>query len=367
MLKRVLGSRGLMSAVVVVIVVASAAIAWQLTRSGPAMRSYCAQMPDAIGLYQGSAVTIMGVPIGRVTDIAPDAGTARVRFTVPADRKLPPDVGAVTVSDTLIADRKLALIGAEPQGPGWDSHRCITRTLTPKSMSETFDALAQLGRQLNGSGQPGQADAVGAGLDALDRATAGSGDQINTLVLQLGNALSSPDAAIGHIGGLLDALTELTHRARSGWPTVQTAMTGLTQTFSDINTLEFPEIVRVVANVVDVLPQLNDVVMMFGSPALRAIDSIPNLPQLLSAGVGTLSDVLRMAPAIAAGFAESIDESTGRPTIGYAPPKLALPQPNTDVVCASVQAITGQRCQTAENGSVTVPSLPALLAAVSAK
>ncbi|MEU1981084.1 MlaD family protein [Nocardia sp. NPDC019395] len=364
MLKRALGSRGFMSALVMVTFVGAGMAGWQFARPGPEMRTYCAQMPDAVGLYEGSAVAIMGVPVGRVTDITPDGATARVDFTVPADRKLPPDVGAVTVSDTIIADRKLTLVGAEPQGPGWDSSKCITSTLTPKSLSETLDALAELGHQLNGSGQPGQA---GAGLEALDRATAGSGDRINTLVLQLGKALSAPDAAIGHIGKLLDALTELTHRARGGWPTVQTTITGLTQTFVDINTLEFPEIVRVVANLVDVLPQLNDVVMMFGSPALREIDSIPNLPQSLAAGVGSLSDVIRMTPAIAAGFAESIDTTTGRISIGYAPPKLALPPSNTTGVCAAMELITGQRCQTAENGAVTIPSLPAILGAVSAR
>lgn len=367
MLKRALGSRGFMSALVVVTFLGAGVAGWQLARPAPEMRSYCAQMPDAVGLYEGSAVAIMGVPIGRVTEIAPDGATARVRFTVPADRKLPPDVGAVTVSDTIIADRKLTLIGAEPPGPGWDPSQCITKTLTPKSLSETLDALARLGQQLNGSGQPGQAGAVGAGLEALDRATAGSGDRINTLVLQLGRALSAPDAAIGHIGKLLDALTELTHRARGGWPTVQTTITGLTQTFVDINTLEFPEIVRVVASLADVLPQLNDVVMMFGSPALRAIDSIPNLPQSLAAGAGSLSDVIRMTPAIAAGFTESIDKATGWMTIGYAPPKLALPQSHTTEVCAAIELITGQRCRTSENGAVTIPSLPAILAAVSAR
>ncbi|TLG05293.1 MCE family protein [Nocardia cyriacigeorgica] len=367
MLKRALGSRGFMSAVVVITLVGASMIGWQFAKPTPEMRVYCAQMPDAIGLYEGSAVAIMGVPVGRVTHIEPDGASARVRFTVPAERKLPPDVGAVTVSDTLIADRKLALIGAEPRGPGWNSEKCITKTLTPKSLSETLDALAQLGHQLNGSGQPGQAGALGAGLDALNRATTGSGEEINTLVRQLGTALSAPDAAIGHIGKLLDALTELTHRARGGWPTVETTITGLTQTFVDINTLEFPQIVRVVASLADVLPQLNDVVMMFGSPALRAIDSIPNLPQMLSAGVGSVSDVIEMTPAIAAGFAESIDESSGRMTIGYAPPQLALPPPVGTQVCAAVESITGQRCGTGENGAVTVPSIPAILAAVSAR
>src|ERR1700756_2977785 len=110
MLVRILGSRGVMSAAVVLVVLLIGVVVVRLSHPSPAMRSYCAEMPDAIGLYKGSAVTIMGAPVGRVSDIQPDGGSARVRFTVPAARRLPPDVGAVTVSDTVIADRKLALV-----------------------------------------------------------------------------------------------------------------------------------------------------------------------------------------------------------------------------------------------------------------
>lgn len=60
----------------------------------------------------------------------------------------------MTVSENLIADRNLALIGAEPAGPGWDPGTCITRSLTPKSLSETFDALAGLADKLNGAEIP---------------------------------------------------------------------------------------------------------------------------------------------------------------------------------------------------------------------
>ncbi|MBY8856718.1 MlaD family protein [Nocardia sp. CA2R105] len=368
MLAKILGSRGLMSAAVIVVLVLVAGVGLELTKSGPGERSYCADMPDSIGLYKDSAVTIMGVQVGKVTSIEPDGPAARVRFTVRSDRTLPPDVGAVTVSNTLIADRNLALIGAEPaSGPGWSSGRCITKTLTPKSLSQTFDALAALSDQLDAAKDPAQRNAVGSGLDALDRATSGSGEQINSLVLQLSRALNSPDAAIGHIGKLLDDLTDLAHRAHNGWSNVQATLIPLAQTFSDINTLAFPPVIQMVAGLTDVLPQLNDVIMMFGTPALRALDSIPNLAQLISAGVGSLAEIIRMAPGIASGFAGAIDPVSGQFTIGYAPPKLALPQANTAQLCAATQTITGQRCQTAANGAVTVPSLPALLAAVSAK
>ncbi|WP_024803554.1 MlaD family protein [Nocardia sp. BMG51109] len=367
MLAKILGSRGLMSAAVVVVLVAAAAVGLQLSRSGPGERGYCAEMPDSIGLYEGSAVTVMGVQVGKVTDIRPDGAKARVRFTVREDRTLPPDVGAVTVSENLIADRNLALIGAEPSGPGWNPAACITKTLTPKSLSETFDALAGLADKLNGAQDPAQQGAFGAGLDAADRATAGTGDQLNDLIQQLGKALAAPDAAIGHIGQLLDALAELAHRAHGGWAQLKETIIQLPRAFHEINTLAFPPVVEIVASLAEVLPQLNDVFMMFGTPAIRAVDAIPDLPQLLSAGVGSLTDVIRMAPAIATGFTNSIDPASGRLTIGYAPPKLALPQPDADRVCAAVQAVTGQPCAPPDDGSVTLPALPALLAGVSAR
>ncbi len=367
MLTRFLGSRGMMSTAVVLTLTAAAAIGLRLSTPNLPMRDYCADMPDSIGLYEGSAVTIMGVQVGRVTDIQPIRTSARVRFTVRADRALPPDVGAVTVSDTLVSDRKLALIGAEPSGPGWDSRHCVTKTLTPKSLSQTFEALAGLADRLNGAGDPAQRNAFGAGLDALDRATAGTGDQINEIIRRLGDALAAPDAAIGHLGQLLDALAELAHRARGGWSEVEASITGLPRTFGDINTLAFPPIIELVAALADLLPQLNDVIMMVGSPALRALDSIPDLAAMIAAGVGSLAEIIRSTPAIASGFAGAIDPATGQLTIGYAPPKLALAQSDAAQICAALEAIATQRCQTSASGAVTVPAILLLLAAVSGK
>ncbi len=366
--KSILGSRGLMSAAVVVVVVLAGALGLRLSTPHPPMRAYCADLPDSIGLYEGSAVTVLGVPVGRVTGISVVGVSARVEFTVRADRTLPADVGAVTVSDTLIADRRLALIGDEPAGPGLASGgACITKTLTPKSLSQTFDALAGLADQLNGAGDPAQRTAVGAGLDALDRATTGTGDQLNDLILALSRALSAPDAAIGHLGKLLDALSALAQRARHGWAQVETTVSGLPQTFDDIVTIAFPPIIQIVATLAELLPQLNDVVMMFGSPALRALDSVPELSRMIAAGVSSLAEVIARTPVLAGGFAGAVDPVSGQLTIGYAPPKLAPAPPDSARICAAVQAVTGQGCQTSAEGVVTIPALPVLLAGVSTR
>ncbi|MGW4634472.1 MlaD family protein [Nocardia sp. NPDC004415] len=359
----VLASRGVMSVAVVVTLVLAGALGLRLSRPEPPTRAYCAEMPDAIGLYEGSAVTVLGVQVGRVTGIRVAGATAHVEFTVRADRALPPDVGAVTVSDTLVADRRLALIGAEPDGPGWNPGTCITRTLTPKSLSQTFDALARLADQLNGTDATG----LGAGIAAIDRATAGTGGQVNDIILALSRALDAPDAAIGHLGELLDALAALAQRARGGWGQVETTVSGLPQTFEDIVTIAFPPIVEIVDTLSDLLPQLNDVILMFGGPALRAVNSVPDLPRLIEAGVASLAEVIAMTPTVATGLAGAVDPVSGTVTLGYAPPRLALAQQDTERFCAALAAVTGERCELSDGGVATIPALPALLAGVSAR
>ncbi|MFE3262296.1 MlaD family protein [Nocardia sp. NPDC059229] len=367
MLTRVVGSRAVMSAAVILVLVAAATIGLRISRPHPATQNYCADMPDAVGLFTGSTVTIMGVPVGEVTSVQLQGTATRVRFTVRADRKLPIDVGATTLSDTLVADRKLALIGAEPPGAGWNPDRCITKTVTPKSLTETFDALAQLSDQLNSAGDPAQRNALGDGIAALDQATSGSGDQINAIINQLSTALASPDAAIGHLGQLLDAIGELAHRARNGWVQVHDTVTGLPQSFNDINVLAFPPVIDLVDALSKLLPQINDVIVMLGSPALRSLNSVPNLSRLLAAGVGSLAESIGMVPAVATGLSSAIDPASGQLSIGYAPPKLALAQADTDQVCAAMQALTGRQCERSSNGAVVVPIVPVLLSAVSAR
>ncbi|HLS76730.1 MAG TPA: MlaD family protein [Nocardia sp.] len=360
MLARVLGSRGFMSTAMLLTVALVAAAAYGLARPEPETRAYCADMPDSVGLYEGSAVTVLGVRVGEVTGIESIGASARVRFTVRADRTLPTDVGAVTVSDTLLADRRLELVGAEPDGPGWEPAHCITRTLTPQSLSQTFDALAGLADQLNRDGRPDAADAVG-GLAALDRATAGTGEQINAVIQELARALAAPHAAIDRIGALIDALAALTHRARASWGTAESVVSGLPQTFHDIVTIAFPPIIQLVDDLASVLPQLNDVIRMI-APAIRTRSGTAELPGLLAAGIGSAAELIEMTPALAAGFTGARDPLTGVTTIRYAPPALALPEAEAARVCAAVQLVTGHPCPVSDEGVVRV-SLPALLAA----
>lgn len=367
MLTRILASRGLLSFGSVLLMVAIAVLGYRLIEPNPPMRTYCADMPDAIGLFQGSDVTIMGVRVGSVTSIENRGATARVTFTTPADRKLPPDVGATTLSDTLIADRRLALIGDEPSGAGWPPGQCITRTMTPKSLSETFTALAQLADGLNGTADPAHPDAVRDGVAAVNSMTTGTGEQINTIIHRLGAALDSPDAAIGNIAATIDALGSLLRSAAANWPEIRTAVTGLTQMLDDISNIAVPPVLTILDKLLDVLPALNSAAITLGGPLLRRLDAVTALPQLLSAGVSGLRDLLTMTPPLAAAFSTAIDPQTHTATIAYASPRVAIPQTEADLVCPALEALSPGACADRVNGLVNVPLAQLVLGTAGAR
>ncbi|WP_405166489.1 MlaD family protein [Nocardia sp. NBC_01499] len=354
MINRMLDSRGLLSFTLVICLAGAVVAGYQLVQPTPRMRSYCALMPDSIGLYKDSAVTIMGIPQGKVTDITVEGGSARVEFEIPASRKLPPDGGATTLSDTLVADRRLALIGAEPTGAGRDPAHCITKTVTPKSMSQTFTAIADLADQLNNANSTDHPHLTVGGLAALDNATAGTGEQINTIIRHLGSVLNSPDAAIGHIGALLDALSGLAHSASNGWADIKSTLTRFAETLRTAKDTVMAPIITIFEKLRDVLPPLNDLTIMFGGPLLRRLDAVPNLPQLMTAGLSSLREAIDMMPTIADAFATAVDPATKRVSLTYAPPRVAIPEPQLPQLCSAINLITPGQCTDTTNGLVNI-------------
>src|SRR5690349_1818599 len=79
--------------VAVVIVLALLLAAW-LAPFGSGERTVTAHFPQSIGIFEGSDVTIMGVPVGRVKSITPEGKSVKVVMTYSSDYKLPADVKA---------------------------------------------------------------------------------------------------------------------------------------------------------------------------------------------------------------------------------------------------------------------------------
>ncbi|QIS09480.1 MlaD family protein [Nocardia arthritidis] len=367
MLKRVLGSRAFMS-IAGAVVVAAVAVAGYFIVFDPLKetRSYCAVMSDSIGLYPGNQVTMRGIVVGSVTSVRNEGKQVRVDFDVDAKYPVYADAAATTVSDTVVADRNLAVLNSGKDLRRWDGAQCITNTLTPKSLTETLTALAQLADQLNGPGAA-QQNSLSNGLAALDAATSGTGPQFNELVRKLGSALQSPDADIAHLAGIFDTFSSVSKKVNEHWGDLRSMLTRMGPALNQAST----ELLGPGAELFDalrqVLPVLNDITTMFGDTILKGLDATVPLIKLLRANVGSLRDIVLMTPVLTNAFQSVTDTSTGAPGITYAPPRVRIPAQNAEQVCAAVNAVTPGRCAGAGDGMVDVELVQLVLGLAGAR
>lgn len=202
-----------------------------------ASASYCAIMPDAIGLYVGNPVTQMGYPIGTVTNVTAKPGSVQVDFTVTKHRVLPAEVKAVIRSLSILADRSLELVGNYANGPQLEPKECIPlqRSMSPKSLSEVIGSAQTFVDSINPDGSTNLADTV----RGLDKLAHNNGAPVGDLVTRTSMLLDSPDQSISDIGSIVQNLAELTTAlTEMRDPLKQTLLAARTTTGDLVMTLE---------------------------------------------------------------------------------------------------------------------------------
>ncbi|MEU6561645.1 MlaD family protein [Nocardia nova] len=363
-MRRVFAVRGVRTTAGVLILIAAAVVAYVVVLA-PAERteSYCAIMPDTVGLYPGSHVTVRGIPVGEVTGLTPGPSGVRVEFRVTADHPLRGDVSAATVSDTLVADRNLAVLFDGNAPARWNPRQCITRTLTPKSITETLDAVSKLAGELGGADHAASQQ-VHDGIAALRDATSGTGPALDSLITDLGDALRSPDAATGHLGDLIDAISSLSKALAVNWDDVKAALGGLGPGFEFIDNSIFGLTIPIIDRVGRLLVWANSVIRPYGGLLLDGLEaSVPYL-RMLAAHVGSMKEIITMIPPIASAFAKAADPGRGDAALTYAAPKVALSQRDSGHICDALDALSPGSCTGSGDHLATIGLAQLVLAAV---
>ena len=148
-----------------------------------------AQFEDAVGLYAGNTVSVLGMQVGKVTSMVPKDGYVEVKLEINSGVDIPADVQAVTVSTSILTDRHIELTPAYRSGPTLKNGDVLSlpRTRTPVEFDRTLAMADKLSRSLggNGQGQGPLADLVGIG----SQIASGSGQDIKAALDQLSAAL----------------------------------------------------------------------------------------------------------------------------------------------------------------------------------
>ncbi|PXY19537.1 MCE family protein [Prauserella muralis] len=156
---------------------------WWLARDGGGTR-LSAYFDKTVGLYAGSSVRVLGIPVGEITDVRPEGGAVRVDMRV--DVPVPENAGAVVVAPSLVSDRYVQLTPAYDSGPVLAGGAVIPkeRTATPVELDDLYASLNELSTSLG----PDGANRRGALADVLDTAAAnldGNGRNLNDTVARL--------------------------------------------------------------------------------------------------------------------------------------------------------------------------------------
>ncbi|HET7742788.1 MAG TPA: MlaD family protein, partial [Mycobacterium sp.] len=98
--RRLRSRMGIATVLAVVAAVAAAVVIGAKLVMPKPTRAMCAEFTDAVGLYPGNKVALLGIEVGSTTAIVNKPDHVEVDFTVPPDLDLPADVGAVTYSQS---------------------------------------------------------------------------------------------------------------------------------------------------------------------------------------------------------------------------------------------------------------------------
>ena len=176
------------AALVVVALVAGAYAFWPRHESV----QVTGEFSRAVGLFPGSDVRILGVKVGKVTEVTPQGDKVEVKFEYDKKYKVPADAKAAVVAPSLVSDRYVQLLPAYTSGPVMRSGAQIglDRTAVPVELDRISQSLDQLLVALGPTG----ANKDGAFQDLLDtgaRNLDGQGQNLHDTTRDVSKALET--------------------------------------------------------------------------------------------------------------------------------------------------------------------------------
>ena len=187
----------------------SAALWWlTMAPSGTRITAYFAK---AVGVYPDSEVKVLGVGVGRITEVTPEGDRVRVEMTVDDGIEIPADAQAVVVAPSLVSDRYVQLTPAYESGPLMADRTVIPldRTATPVELDDLTASVNDLATALG----PHGANKDGALSDVLDTAAAnlsGNGELFNQTIKELSAASATLADSRGDLFSTVDNLATFT-------------------------------------------------------------------------------------------------------------------------------------------------------------
>ena len=168
-------------------------IAVVLQSVGQSRRTHVvAYFDNSNGIFNGDEVRILGVAVGKVEEIQPEAGQVKITFWFDDKYKVPAEASAAILSPSLVSARAIQLTPAYTGGPTMGDNTVIPRerTAVPVEWDDFREQLKKLTATLQPT-EPGGVSTLGAFVNTAADNLRGQGTNIRDTVIKLSQAFSA--------------------------------------------------------------------------------------------------------------------------------------------------------------------------------
>lgn len=267
-----------------------------------------ARFRQSVGLYPGSSVRVLGVPVGTVRSIKPDGPHVTVVMEIPAGTPIPADATAVIIPPSLVSDRYVEFT------PVYDGGTRLTdgavlgldQTMTPVELDEIMSSLdaflVALGPDgANKDGSLGRLVDIGA--KTLGK---GGGEDFNDTITSLAQAVQTLADNRGDLTGTLTNLAAFTETLARNDAKIKT----LTATLADATQYlasERTALADALKNLAVALGEIADLVRGHRAELGADIQSLAKITQVVVKHRDSLIEALEVLPLGAANIAGGVN------------------------------------------------------------
>jgi phospholipid/cholesterol/gamma-HCH transport system substrate-binding protein len=192
--------------VVVVLAIVGAYVGYKVYRK-VTTNEVTAYFPEALALYPGDRVQIMGVEVGAIDAITPRGDKMEVTLHYENKYKVPANATASIINPSLVASRAIQLSPAYKGGPVMKDGAVIPieRTQVPVEWDELRNSINRILQGLGPTPQQPRGP-FGDIIESAANGLAGKGQQINQTLNSLSEALTSLNKGRGDFFGVVKSL-----------------------------------------------------------------------------------------------------------------------------------------------------------------
>jgi phospholipid/cholesterol/gamma-HCH transport system substrate-binding protein len=290
---------------------------------------------SATGLYPGDDVRIVGVPVGSIESISPEADAVKITMRVQDSVKVPADARAVIIAPNIVSARFIQLTPAYKQGPAIEDGGSIglDRTAAPVEWDDVKTQLTQLSQQLGP--QAGQVQGpLGAFINQAADTFDGNGDsfrralrELSQTAGRLGDSRTDLFGTVKNLQVLVDALS------RSNEQIVQFSghLASVSQVLADSSV----DLDNTLGTLNQALSDIRGFLDENNETLIGSINKLTDFTSLVSNQSDDLEQILHVLPNAMANFYNIYNPAQGTANGILGLPEFANP---VQFICASFEA-----------------------------